>query len=209
MILIRRLAFVAFFFEVGFLLVVLPWSEFWEHNYFAAAWPPVHSIRDEQLRARRRQRPWRREPGGRVCRPGRGARHARALERVAQRSLGVLTFLFCLVTDRHRLCSEAVAPVTFEAARRRLVDQAKWAVTSNIDLIQVRERDLEAHGPGDARRRPRAAEPRIRNARGRQRSRRCRAGLRRRRRASPSRLDPGGRGARDHAGRVSRRSIGA
>jgi hypothetical protein len=43
-ILIRRLAFVAFFFEVGFLLVILPWSEFWEHNYFAASWPLVHSI---------------------------------------------------------------------------------------------------------------------------------------------------------------------
>ena len=44
MILIRRLAYVAFFFEVGFLLVVLPWSEFWEHNYFAVAWPLVRSI---------------------------------------------------------------------------------------------------------------------------------------------------------------------
>ena len=48
--------------------------------------------------------------------------------------------VFCLVTDRRRLCREAVA---FEAARRRLVDQATWAVTSNVDLIQVRERDLE------------------------------------------------------------------
>jgi hypothetical protein len=26
------------------LLVVLPWSEFWEHNYFALAWPTVQSI---------------------------------------------------------------------------------------------------------------------------------------------------------------------
>jgi hypothetical protein len=23
---------------------VLPWSEFWEHNYFAVAWPIVRSI---------------------------------------------------------------------------------------------------------------------------------------------------------------------
>jgi hypothetical protein len=44
LILIRRLAYVAFFFEVGFLLVVLPWSDFWEHNYFAVAWPAVESI---------------------------------------------------------------------------------------------------------------------------------------------------------------------
>ena len=29
---------------MGFLLVVLPWSEFWEHNYFAMAWPVVRSI---------------------------------------------------------------------------------------------------------------------------------------------------------------------
>jgi thiamine-phosphate pyrophosphorylase len=48
--------------------------------------------------------------------------------------------VLCLVTDRRRLCSETVA---FEVARRRLIDQAKWAVTSNVDLIHVRERDLE------------------------------------------------------------------
>lgn len=29
----------AFFIEVGLLLVVLPWSGFWERNYFAHAWP--------------------------------------------------------------------------------------------------------------------------------------------------------------------------
>jgi polyferredoxin len=44
LILIRRLAYVAFFFEVGFLLVVLPWSDFWEQNYFAAAWPVIHFV---------------------------------------------------------------------------------------------------------------------------------------------------------------------
>lgn len=30
--------------EVGFLLVVLPWSDFWEQNYFAVAWPLLRSI---------------------------------------------------------------------------------------------------------------------------------------------------------------------
>jgi thiamine-phosphate pyrophosphorylase len=49
--------------------------------------------------------------------------------------------VLCLVTDRRRLCSETVA---FEVARRCLIDQAKWAIKSNVDLIQVRERDLEA-----------------------------------------------------------------
>jgi hypothetical protein len=32
---------VAFFVEVGLLLLVLPWSTFWETNYFASLWPPL------------------------------------------------------------------------------------------------------------------------------------------------------------------------
>ena len=36
--------FVAFFLEVGLLLIVVPWSTFWEENYFAGAWPVVHAI---------------------------------------------------------------------------------------------------------------------------------------------------------------------
>jgi formate hydrogenlyase subunit 3/multisubunit Na+/H+ antiporter MnhD subunit len=43
-ILIRRLVYVAFFLEVGLLLILLPWSGFWEHNYFAAMWPPLQSF---------------------------------------------------------------------------------------------------------------------------------------------------------------------
>lgn len=42
--LLGRLLFVAFFFEVGLLLVVLPWSSFWEQNYFAYAWPWIRPI---------------------------------------------------------------------------------------------------------------------------------------------------------------------
>jgi hypothetical protein len=42
-VLIRRLIFVAFFLEVGLLLIVVPWSTFWEQNYFGA-WPVVHAI---------------------------------------------------------------------------------------------------------------------------------------------------------------------
>lgn len=49
--------------------------------------------------------------------------------------------VFCLVTSRHQLCSESV---TFDVARRRLLEQTKWAIKSHIDFIQVRERDLEA-----------------------------------------------------------------
>jgi thiamine-phosphate pyrophosphorylase len=49
--------------------------------------------------------------------------------------------VFCLVTSRHQLCPDTV---TFDVARRRLLEQAKWAIKSHVDFIQVRERDLEA-----------------------------------------------------------------
>jgi len=41
---IRRLVFVAFFVEVGLLLIVLPWSAFWEQNYFGKAWPALQPV---------------------------------------------------------------------------------------------------------------------------------------------------------------------
>ena len=47
----------------------------------------------------------------------------------------------CLVTDRRRLCPDARS---FAEARRSLVDQARRAADAGVDLIQVRERDLEA-----------------------------------------------------------------
>ena len=33
--------YIAFFLEVGLLLIVLPWSTFWERNYFVVTWPSV------------------------------------------------------------------------------------------------------------------------------------------------------------------------
>src|SRR6266851_4512966 len=42
--LIRRLIYIAFFLEVGLLLIVLPWSAFWDRNYFASAWPGLRLI---------------------------------------------------------------------------------------------------------------------------------------------------------------------
>jgi hypothetical protein len=36
-----RLLLVAFFLEVGFALIVVPWSAFWDRNYFAQALPAV------------------------------------------------------------------------------------------------------------------------------------------------------------------------
>ena len=40
----KRLLLVAFFFEIGFALLVVPWSAFWDRNYFAEALPPVHAF---------------------------------------------------------------------------------------------------------------------------------------------------------------------
>jgi hypothetical protein len=42
--LFTRLLFVAYFVEVGLLLVFVPWSAFWEHNYFAGAVPAIGAI---------------------------------------------------------------------------------------------------------------------------------------------------------------------
>jgi len=39
---LRRLLFVAYFLEVGLLLVLVPWSGFWDRNYFAATYPVLH-----------------------------------------------------------------------------------------------------------------------------------------------------------------------
>jgi hypothetical protein len=36
--------YVAFLLEVGLLLIVLPWSGFWEQNYFANTWPPLLAL---------------------------------------------------------------------------------------------------------------------------------------------------------------------
>jgi len=41
---VKRLILVAFFLEVGFLLIVLPWSAFWERNYFAQTVPFVQDV---------------------------------------------------------------------------------------------------------------------------------------------------------------------
>ena len=37
--------YVVFFVQVGLLLIVMPWwPAFWEHNYFAAAWPTLRTF---------------------------------------------------------------------------------------------------------------------------------------------------------------------
>lgn len=36
---LKRLLFVAYFLEVGLLLVLVPWSAFWQRNYFVSMFP--------------------------------------------------------------------------------------------------------------------------------------------------------------------------
>ena len=40
----KRLLFIALFFEVGFVLIVIPWSAFWDRNYFAQVLPAVEAL---------------------------------------------------------------------------------------------------------------------------------------------------------------------
>lgn len=41
---LKRLLLVAYFIEVGLLLVLVPWSPFWDRNYFLVAYPALHEI---------------------------------------------------------------------------------------------------------------------------------------------------------------------
>jgi hypothetical protein len=39
-----RLLLIVFFLEVGLVLAVAPWSQFWDRNYFAAVLPMLHGV---------------------------------------------------------------------------------------------------------------------------------------------------------------------
>jgi hypothetical protein len=41
---VKRLLVVAFFFEFGFALLIVPWSAFWDRNYFAELVPAIHAF---------------------------------------------------------------------------------------------------------------------------------------------------------------------
>ena len=40
----RRVILIALYLEIGFILIVVPWSAYWDRNYFAQALPPVHAL---------------------------------------------------------------------------------------------------------------------------------------------------------------------
>ena len=39
----RQLFYAAWFFEAGLLLIILPWTVLWDHNYLFDFWPAVHA----------------------------------------------------------------------------------------------------------------------------------------------------------------------
>ncbi len=41
---LNRLLFTAYFLEVGIILVVVPWSTFWDRNYFAESLPLLQEV---------------------------------------------------------------------------------------------------------------------------------------------------------------------
>jgi hypothetical protein len=41
---LKRLLLVVFFFEVGFVLIIVPWSQYWDRNYFAETVPAVRAL---------------------------------------------------------------------------------------------------------------------------------------------------------------------
>jgi hypothetical protein len=38
---LSRLLFLAYFVEVGLVLLIVPWSPFWDRNYFLDLWPAL------------------------------------------------------------------------------------------------------------------------------------------------------------------------
>jgi hypothetical protein len=41
---VSRLLFLAYFVEVGLVLLVVPWSPFWDRNYFLDLWPVLAQV---------------------------------------------------------------------------------------------------------------------------------------------------------------------
>lgn len=44
-----RLLLLAYFVEVGLVLLVVPWSPFWDRNYFLDLWPAAASVTHSNL----------------------------------------------------------------------------------------------------------------------------------------------------------------
>ena len=44
-----RLIFLAYFVEVGLVLLVVPWSPLWDRNYFVQMWPALETLTRSNL----------------------------------------------------------------------------------------------------------------------------------------------------------------
>ena len=71
-----RLLFLAYFVEVGLVLLVVPWSPFWDRNYFVDLWPALPTVTRSNLVRGAVSGLGRHQPVGRHGRTGRAVRHA-------------------------------------------------------------------------------------------------------------------------------------
>jgi len=46
---LSRILFLAYFVEVGLVLLVVPWSPFWDRNYFFDLWPMIAHVTRSNL----------------------------------------------------------------------------------------------------------------------------------------------------------------
>ena len=46
---LSRLVLLAYFVEVGLVLLVVPWSPFWDRNYFLQLWPALEAVTRSNL----------------------------------------------------------------------------------------------------------------------------------------------------------------
>jgi hypothetical protein len=46
---VSRFVFLAYFVEVGLVLLVVPWSPLWDRNYFVQVWPALEALTRSNL----------------------------------------------------------------------------------------------------------------------------------------------------------------
>ena len=136
-----RLLLTAFFFEAGLVLLIVPWSIYWEQNYFVQALPVVQTfITNDFVRGAVSGlglvnllaglvEIWAFLDHPTICRPHRLDQSRARAGRVAVRPV------VCMITDRRRL-GRLMRICSFSASAA--------AAAAGVDLVQVRERDMEA-----------------------------------------------------------------
>ena len=128
-----RVLFAAYLLEAGLILIVAPWSAFWDRNFFATPASrrrlgPVEPLRSRRCPGSASSRPWRAWPSSPVLRSARSQKNRRppAIEPPRRPTL--------------RLVMRCAARSASRPARR--APRARRA-RAGVDLIQIRERDLD------------------------------------------------------------------